>query len=251
MAAFSSSASFDGKTILWPLAAQRADFAVLEERVRPTTAIAFSPDPAKPLRLAAGGKGGQVTIWTDPEAQQPVKREIQIGEAVSATVASLAFDPAGTRLAIGFDDGRFAVWDLEGGKRVFDPVDAGGDSVESLAFDLQDDMLVVLLADGSLNRYRLADLEAGDSFPADLKQPILATSSAALTAGGRSWAIGLGTGAIQLGHTGGSPPLDDNADPETLIQQACRIANRNLFESEWHHFIGEDVPYRKTCPALE
>ena len=34
----------------------------------------------------------------------------------------------------------------------------------------------------------------------------------------------------------------------SLIEQACRIANRNLYESEWTVFIG-DEPYGTTCPA--
>jgi hypothetical protein len=173
---------------------------------------------------------------------------LPIREIISATVTSLAFNPLGTRLAIGFEDGRFTAWDMARGEMVFEPVDAGDASVERLAFDSQGDTLVVLLADGSLKRYPLADLASGMQNPAGWTRPALGTKGAALASDGHSWAIGLDTGAIMLGRTGGPPPLDAYADAAALIEQACRIANRNLYPAEWSLLIG-DTPYETTCPA--
>jgi len=247
---FLASTSFDGRTILWD-PAQSARFVTLEEGAGPATAVAFSPDPAGPLRLATGGDDGQVTIWTDLEAKQPVKDELPIREVISGTVSSLAFDSDGARLALGFDDGRFTVWDPARRGLAFDPVDASDSSVESLAFDAAHDALTVLFGDGSLKRYTLADLAPPIQDLASSTQPVLGTRSATLTPGGSAWSLGLDTGAIMLARADGPPPLNASADPEALIAQACRIANRNLYESEWQVFVGEGLPYRKTCPEIE
>jgi len=130
-------------------------------------------------------------------------------------------------------------------------VDASDFSVESIAFDSEHDTLNVLFGDGSLKRYILADLASGNQDPASFTQPVLGTRSGVLTPEGNAWALGLDTGAIMLARTDGPPPLNAETDPEELIAQACRIANRNLHEIEWQVFVGEDVPYRKTCPEIE
>jgi WD40 repeat protein len=39
-------------------------------------------------------------------------------------------------------------------------------------------------------------------------------------------------------------------DPASWISRTCAIVNRNLSLSEWQQYLGNDVPYRKTCPAL-
>ena len=42
-----------------------------------------------------------------------------------------------------------------------------------------------------------------------------------------------------------------NSDLDSWPVRACRIANRNLKkEGEWDQYLGEDVPYRLTCPDL-
>ena len=37
---------------------------------------------------------------------------------------------------------------------------------------------------------------------------------------------------------------------EAWKSRACRIANRNLTRAEWDQFIGPDMPYQRSCPAL-
>jgi hypothetical protein len=39
-------------------------------------------------------------------------------------------------------------------------------------------------------------------------------------------------------------------DVDTLIEFACTRVGRNMTQQEWEHYIGRDVPYRKTCPHL-
>jgi hypothetical protein len=241
---FLASASLDGKAILWPLTSPQANPDVLETRDSPITAIAFSSDGAT---LAIGG--GEITLVNLNTAGPG--RSLGDATAGGASVAALAFDPARRRLAAGFDDGAFAVWRLEDNGLAFQPVDASEFSVEAIAFDAQDESLVVIFADGSSNHYPYTDLVSGGTSPAGWTRPVAGTKSAALTADGRAWAIGLDSGAIMLGRMSGMQPLDANAGPDALIAQACRIANRNLYPAEWNLFIGEGVPYRETCFPAE
>jgi WD40 repeat protein len=37
---------------------------------------------------------------------------------------------------------------------------------------------------------------------------------------------------------------------ESLVADACRIANRNLSQDEWSSFVGSEVDYVRTCPTL-
>ncbi len=247
-----ASVSFTGRTLLWPLNSSRSIATPLGAGSRPVTAISFSPQSSTALIAATGGIDGQVWLWTNLDAEQPARQALPIGEVISATVDSLAFDDAGVRLAIGFDDGQFTAWDLERRELMFAPVDAEDAPVEGLAFDPQDHTLAVLFANGALHRYALVDLAAGPTDPANWSRPLVGTVSGALTSDGRTWALGLDTGAIIIGSKNGPPPLDTSADREVLIEQACRIANRNLYESEWSLYIGEDVlPYRETCHVIE
>ncbi len=247
-----ASVSFTGRTLLWPLNSPRSIAIPLGAGSRPVTAISFSPASSKALIAATGGIAGQVWLWTNLDAERPARQALPIGEAISATVDSLAFDDAGVRLAIGFDDGQFTAWDLERRELMFAPVDAEDAPVEGLAFDPQDNTLAVLFANGSLHRYALVDLASGPTDPANWSRPLVGTVSGALTSDGRTWALGLDTGAVIIGGKDGPPPLDTSADREILIEQACRIANRNLYEPEWSLYIGEDVlPYRETCHVIE
>jgi hypothetical protein len=35
-----------------------------------------------------------------------------------------------------------------------------------------------------------------------------------------------------------------------LAERACQVVWRNLTMSEWRQFVGEDIPYQRTCPNL-
>jgi WD40 repeat protein len=37
---------------------------------------------------------------------------------------------------------------------------------------------------------------------------------------------------------------------ESLLSEACRVANRNLSKDEWSRFVGSGFTYVRTCPNL-
>ena len=62
---------------------------------------------------------------------------------------------------------------------------------------------------------------------------------------------------LALGGTKGKDPESKigvikllNMDIASWPQMACRSASRNLTKEEWRRYMGDDVPYHKTCPDL-
>jgi hypothetical protein len=43
-------------------------------------------------------------------------------------------------------------------------------------------------------------------------------------------------------------PLGEFGFP--LIEVACTCTGCNMTHEEWQHYMGSDVPYRRTCPNL-
>jgi WD40 repeat protein len=37
---------------------------------------------------------------------------------------------------------------------------------------------------------------------------------------------------------------------ESLVTEACRIANRNLSQDEWSRFVGPEFDYVRTCASF-
>lgn len=48
----------------------------------------------------------------------------------------------------------------------------------------------------------------------------------------------------------GGPILVWRIRTEDLAEAVCRRAGSNLSREDWNHFVGRDVPYQNTCPAL-
>ncbi|MFY0598713.1 MAG: hypothetical protein JXR03_03505 [Cyclobacteriaceae bacterium] len=38
-------------------------------------------------------------------------------------------------------------------------------------------------------------------------------------------------------------------NPAMLAKRICELTDRNLSEEEWREYVGENIPYRKTCPS--
>ena len=60
-----------------------------------------------------------------------------------------------------------------------------------------------------------------------------------------------GASAVATGVRFDAPPLTEAVELGPVIAQkwedrACRIANRDLTEEEWQHYMG-DLPYQATC----
>jgi WD40 repeat protein len=113
--------------------------------------------------------------------------------------------------------------------------------LELIRFADDERRMLVILADRTV---RLADLPTrgflGD--PIDLGRytgPSAAfqtVSRAAIRDDGNEIAVGTSRGVVVW-----------DLDPETLMQAACRVAGRDITESEWRENIGSLAPYRSIC----
>ena len=68
----------------------------------------------------------------------------------------------------------------------------------------------------------------------------MSVSGVAFSPDGQVLASGAGDGTLMLW----------DVNPLSWQDRACRLATRNLTQSEWELFIGVDVPYACTCPDL-
>jgi WD40 repeat protein len=217
--------SADGKTLVagtsesrvlrWDLASGR-----IEQLFGESTG--FAVHPSRPL-VAIATEQNEIPL-VDLESGKPLARPLQ----APAPVVEVEFTPDGETLAAGLEDGRVALLELPEGKagRIL----AGGDS-SSLSFDGAGGLLATgdaAIWDLASGRPALPPLP-GNLARAQLnpRRPLLASTVS--------------------GH--GSLILWD-LDARHWVRRACRIANRNLTREEWQFFVGEEVPYRKTCPEL-
>ena len=209
----------DSRVLLWDLESGRIQQLIGESD-------GFAVHPRRPLVAIATEQ--EEILLVDLESRKPLAKPLK----APAPVVQVEFAPDGETLAASLDDDRIALLDLPEGK-------AGrflaGRSITSLSFDGAGGLLAATelglsttLWDVDSGRPALPPF-AGDHSRMRLnpRRPLLATT------------IGQGDGLILW-----------DLDVRHWARRACRIANRNLTREEWQRYVGEEVPYRKTCPEL-
>src|SRR5208282_1172721 len=73
-----------------------------------------------------------------------------------------------------------------------------------------------------------------------LESPTDGFSSVAFSSNGQSLASGSDDGSIRVW----------NVRTEMLAELVCKKVWRNLTLEEWRRFVGEGIPYERTCPNL-
>ncbi len=219
-----ASASDDMTISLW-------DLGNLEEHRTIDTdetiyAVAFSPDGKT---LASASIDGTVLL-RDLNSLETNFTPLYHGKSVS----SVAFSPDGKMLASGGMDRIVRLWDLEKlGQDI--PLPGHMDLVFSVAFSPDG----AFLASGSHDKtVRLWDLKNLDNAPVVLHNPSGAVRSVQFSPDGQTLASGHDDNIIRLW----------TVYTKDLAQKICQKVWRNLTMHEWNQFIGEDIPYERTCP---
>jgi WD40 repeat protein len=151
-------------------------------------------------------------------------------------VNTLAFSPDGKTLASGSMDKTIILWDVASSQPLAPPLTGHTASVWSVAFSPDGQTL----ASGSFDtNIILWDVASGQPFGSPLTGHTGTVYSVAFSPDGQTLASGSADGTVILW----------DLDFGSLPAQACRRANRNLTQSEWRQFFGDD-PYRATCPDL-
>jgi len=224
-----ASGSWDNTVILWDVATGQPLGQPLTAHTDAVVSLAFSPDGKT---LASGSKDNTIILW-DVTTGQPLGQPLTDH---TDWVLSVAFSPDGKTLASGSADNTIILWDVVTRQPIGQPL-TGQNWVLSVAFSPDDKTLASGSADGTIILWDVATRQP-------LGQPVTGhtdwVSSVAFSPDGKTLAAGSKDKTITL--------WDLSFD--TWRDHACRIANRNLTQSEWDQFIGSDIPYERTCPDL-
>jgi WD40 repeat protein len=212
----------------------------LGRSVSPITCVAFHPNGKL---LASGDAEGTIAIWdlatrkrVDPPPQSPSDRPpIRHRKKVSR----IAFDSEGRTMASASQDGTIILWDPATNVARGNPW--SGHRGAALSVDFSPDGKT-MASGGSDRAVILWNLATGQPFGSPLRGSAVSVWTVAFAPDGR-----LVSGGFD--QTQGGVIVWD-LRPEHWKARACQIANRNLTQSEWQHFVGEGLPFRPSCGEL-
>jgi WD40 repeat protein len=242
-----ASADFVGNIVLWDISNRESArfLAALDHGERPVDALAFS---ASGELLASGDRGGAVRLWDVSDPTEPAARGERFVAHLSDPVWALAFSPADDGFLVsGGGDRRVALWNVQDPEQV-EPSGRPllhSNSVLGLSFDSEGTILAV--ADGDAGAV-LYDVET--RHPLGLGMVGYAGANATFEA------VAFDADEETLYSAGQLNPVLawDSAlwtgDSETLRENACRLARRDLTEEEWAEVFREtklEDSYRRTC----
>jgi WD40 repeat protein len=129
------------------------------------------------------------------------------------------------------------LWDLTDLRAAPAVLDDHENGVTSVTFSPDGQLLASASWNQTVLLWNLADLAAT---PSDLASHSATVTSVAFSSDGQTLASGSEDGTVRLWivHT------------EMLSDLVCSTVLRNLTLGEWHQFIGEEMPYERTCPNL-
>jgi WD40 repeat protein len=219
---------------IWNLRQLENKPMILEGHEDYVTSVAFSPDGHS---LASGSKDYTVRVWNldEPKAAPVILRGHE------QAITSVAFGSDSRTIASGSEDKTVRLWNLR--QPDADPVVLSGheDKVRSVAFSPDGQTLASSSNDQTV---RLWGLHHPDAVPTILRvvlaSPVDGLSSVTFSSNGQSLATGSDDGTIWIW----------NVRTETLSDLVCKKVWRNLTLDEWRRFVGQGIPYERTCPNL-
>jgi WD40 repeat protein/energy-coupling factor transporter ATP-binding protein EcfA2 len=222
----------DGQLRLWQAsntAAEPRAVRLLPETDRAErgiNALAFHPTTDV---LAVVGKGEVFLLHLDRLDEKP---QLLAGNA--APVSALAFSPDGRYLATGSVDQKARLFELDTAQAL-EFVHEG--KVQCVAFSPDGLWLATGSTDGAI---RLWDVRHPGNSAVVLRGHKGMISSLAFTTQGTRLVSGGWDGTVRVWIPWTS----------SLADMVCSKVWRNLSQSEWHRFIGEDIAYEATCSSL-
>ena len=222
--------SLDKTVRLWDVTSRKPLGEPLRGHENSVTSIAFSLNGKT---LATGSLDYTVRLW-DVSSRKPLGEPLRGLEDV---VHSVAFSPDGKTLATESDDNTVRLWDVNSRKPLGEPLRGHENLVYSVAFSPDGKTLATGSGDKTV---RLWDVNSRKPLGEPLRGHEDSVYSVAFSPDGKTLATGSWDKTARLWD------IDFASWPTYL----CDRLPRNLTHAEWKEFIGDFMPYHKTCPNL-
>jgi WD40 repeat protein len=179
--------------------------------------------------LLAGTTEKTVKIW------QVAKRKLLTEfKGHSDNINSIAFSPNGKWLASGSDDNTVRIWDMER-KELRKKLSGHDKRVNHVIFSDNSQILATI---GDNKQVKLWNINS--QTPKIVFKGNEIGTSIAFSSDNKQLAIGGINGTTRLWIF----------EPQNWLEKACNEVRRNLTQEEWKRFIGDTMPYQKTCPEF-
>jgi WD40 repeat protein len=218
-----STADIAGNVIIWETQFGN-EIGRIGDNLLDAETLAFSADGQK---IVAGGDNFVALVW-DIVGDREISRMLHEDE-----VRMVSFSPDGEWVASSSIDGVVKVWEVATGQELIRSVH--DKIVWAVAFSFDQKYFFSGSWDGKILG---KDMETGQGIVSLFQGEGLEEIS--LNPDQKRLFSGSGYGSV-FGWLW---------RPEDLISEVCSRLSRNLTHAEWIHYIGENIPYRATCPDL-
>lgn len=151
-------------------------------------------------------------------------------------VYALTFSNDGSLIATGDLQGNVKIWNLAS-KELLNTLSGHNARVNEIKFSPNDKMLASASYDHSIHLWSMTDLNEA---PIILKDQTDWVMSMAFSPDGETLIAGCKDNLIRVYPTKSS----------TMADQICSKISRNMSQKEWNTYVGQDIPYEKTCSSL-
>ena len=149
---------------------------------------------------------------------------------------SLKINEEKNMLAVGYTDGKIKLFDIQKSlseENLIFTFSENNTSIEKMTFSNYGDLLAVASADKSIKIFNLAKKTQK---PVDIKDIKSKTRSLIFDGENKLYVCGADHVIRKI-----------ELLSEKMVAPFCEQLKRNLTSSEWNQYIGETVPYEKTC----